>query len=642
MNDNRMALGEAIAAMRRHLQETMEEGGELAPLQIPPALDVLGDCFDLSLLERGILLLCAASELDATIPKLCDRLQGSQNMAYPTFSLAFEVFGQQSLEAMSSEGPLRFWRLLEVFGRDSRPAIACPLKIDDRILNFLTGFNGLDRRLADRFYPLGATEEAGELPTLAPSQEAIVAEICQVLARSQPGQPLPIVQLLGENAGCKQEIARKVAAIGRRSLYGLMGELIPASNAEYAEFMRLWEREEHLLALALYVDTREVTAEAALRRFLSQSRGLIFLDSRRVRLPSNREAVAIAADKPTPKEQRDAWETVLAGEAGDAPLRLASQFSLNFREIEKVAGSTSREERSLWHACLQRSAPSLESLAQRLAVKASWAHLVLPEEELGLLWQIVHQVRLRSRVYDEWGYRDRLNRGLGTAALFAGESGTGKTMAAEVIAHELDLHLYRIDLSSVVSKYIGETEKNLSRLFDAAEEGGAILFFDEADALFGKRSEVKDARDRYANLEIDYLLQRVESYGGLSIMATNMKGSLDTAFLRRLRFVIDFPFPEREYRQQMWEKEFPPQMPVGEMNFAHLSSFNLTGGAIHNIALNAAFLAAKEGEKLEMEHILAAVRSEWKKLGRPIYEAEFQWDGTEVDGKRVFSFTDRL
>ena len=170
-------------------------------------------------------------------------------------------------------------------------------------------------------------------------------------------------------------------------------------------------------------------------------------------------------------------------------------------------------------------------------------------------------VRLRSQIYDEWGFRARLNRGPGTAALFAGESGTGKTMAAEVIAKELDLHLYRIDLSAVVSKYIGETEKNLSHLFDAAAAGGAILFFDEADVLFGKRSEVKDARDRYANIEVDYLLQRIESYGGLSIMATNLKGALDEALLRRLRFVVDFPFPSAEYRQALWQTVFPPRCP---------------------------------------------------------------------------------
>ena len=182
-------------------------------------------------------------------------------------------------------------------------------------------------------------------------------------------------------------------------------------------------------------------------------------------------------------------------------------------------------------------------LAERIEPIATWDDIVLPDYEMGLLHQIADQVEQRSKVYDEWGFREKMNRGLGISALFAGESGTGKTMAAEVIANELRLNLYRIDLSAVVSKYIGETEKNLRRLFDAAEDGGAILFFDEADALFGKRSEVKDSHDRYANIEINYLLQRMEAYRGLAILATNMKSALDHAFLRRLRFIVNFPFP---------------------------------------------------------------------------------------------------
>jgi hypothetical protein len=222
----------------------------------------------------------------------------------------------------------------------------------------------------------------------------------------------------------------------------------------------------------------------------------------------------------------------------------------------------------------------LDILAQRIEAKATWDDIVLPENELNLLHQIADQVERRSQVYDEWGFREKMNRGLGISALFAGESGTGKTMAAEVIANDLHLNLYRIDLSAVVSKYIGETEKNLRRLFDAAEDGGAILFFDEADALFGKRSEVKDSHDRYANIEINYLLQRMEAYRGLAVLATNMKSALDHAFLRRLRFIVNFPFPSREDRARIWQQVFPPQTPVNGVDFDHLARLNLTGGNI--------------------------------------------------------------
>ena len=227
---------------------------------------------------------------------------------------------------------------------------------------------------------------------------------------------------------------------------------------------------------------------------------------------------------------------------------MAGQFTLSQSQIQRVSSLGTREGEPaidrMWQACVVASRPRLDTLAQRLEVKAlSWDDLVLPREEKALLRQIMDQVGQRHHVYETWGFGRRMSRGLGISALFAGESGTGKTLAAEVIAGELQLNLYRIDLSQVVSKYIGETEKNLRKLFDAAEDGGSILFFDEADALFGKRSEVKDSHDRYANIEINYLLQRMDAYRGLAILATNMKSALDTAFMRRLRFVVNFPFP---------------------------------------------------------------------------------------------------
>jgi SpoVK/Ycf46/Vps4 family AAA+-type ATPase len=272
--------------------------------------------------------------------------------------------------------------------------------------------------------------------------------------------------------------------------------------------------------------------------------------------------------------------------------------------------------------------PTLEKLAQRIDVKATWHELVLPAEEKTLLRQVIDQVTRRRCVYDDWGFREKMNRGLGINALFAGESGTGKTMAAEVVANELNLDLYRIDLSAVVNKYIGETEKNLRKLFDAAEDSGAILFFDEADALFGKRSEVKDSHDRYANIEVNYLLQRMESYRGLAILATNQKNALDKAFVRRLRFILNFPFPGIEERTEIWQKVFPLKTPLDEkLDYPRLAKHNLTGGSIHNIALNAAFLAARDGGSVTMPMLLDAARTEFKKLERPMKESDFRWQG---------------
>ena len=257
----------------------------------------------------------------------------------------------------------------------------------------------------------------------------------------------------------------------------------------------------------------------------------------------------------------------------------------------------------------------MEQLARRIDVKADWNQLVLPQEQNALLHQITDQVEQRNRVYESSGLHEKTKEGVGISALFTGESGTGKTMAAEVIANALNIDLYSIDLSAVVSKYIGETEKNLHSIFDAADDSGAILLFDEADALFGKRSEVKDSHDRYANIETSYLLQRMESYRGLAILATNTKDSLDKSFMRRLRFIVDFPIPGGKQRKKIWQKVFPSSAPVDEgLDYERLAKLNLTGGSIFNIALNTTLLASQDGKSITMQKVLNAACAEFKKL----------------------------
>ena len=277
---------------------------------------------------------------------------------------------------------------------------------------------------------------------------------------------------------------------------------------------------------------------------------------------------------------------------------------------------------TLWEASRSHARQRLDDLAQRLETQASWEDLVLPEAQGFVLRDISAHVRQRLKVYETWGFGVKGSRGLGISALFAGTSGTGKTMAAEVIAKELRLDLYRIDLSTVVSKYIGETEKNLRRIFDAAEEGGAILLFDEADAIFGKRSDVKDSHDRYANIEVSYLLQRMESYRGLAILTTNLKSAIDTAFMRRIRFVVQFPFPDLEQRTEIWRRSFPEMAPTYNLQFEKLGQLHIAGGNIRNTALNAAFIAADANEAIQMKHILHAAQSEYSKLEKQLTESE--------------------
>jgi SpoVK/Ycf46/Vps4 family AAA+-type ATPase len=342
--------------------------------------------------------------------------------------------------------------------------------------------------------------------------------------------------------------------------------------------------------------------------------------------------------KPDSSEQCSIWRQALSGLQSSVDTELeaiAEQFdfgpSMISRSLRHALGQARlRDAQSavitgddLWLACRQSAASGMEGLAQAITPCHSWQDLVAPAPVIRVLEEIAAQVAQRHRVYTAWGFGRKLNRGRGISALFAGPSGTGKTMAAEILAGHLNLDLYRIDLSSVVSKYIGETEKNLRRVFDSAERGGAILFFDEADALFGKRTEVKESHDRYANIEIDYLLQRMEEYRGLAILATNMKSHLDQAFLRRLRFLVEFPLPDFAHRKRIWQKTFAPGAPLGGINYDHLARLEISGGNIRNIVVNAAFLAAGDGAAIGMGHLMRAAAREYAKEERLITSAEF-------------------
>ena len=264
--------------------------------------------------------------------------------------------------------------------------------------------------------------------------------------------------------------------------------------------------------------------------------------------------------------------------------------------------------------------------------KTNWDNLILPEGVRKPLFDIVAQVGLKHIVYQKWGMSS--NRGLGIAALFSGVSGTGKTTAAEAIANELKLDLYKIDLSTVISKYIGETEKNLRRIFDAAEAGGAILLFDEADALFGKRTEVKDSKDRHSNAEISYLLQKMEAYSGLAILTTNLPDAIDSAFKRRLRFVVEFAYPDAVAQERIWRSAFGGGAPTNGLDYRALAELNLTGGNIRSVALNAAFEAAQAGEEIGMKHVVSAALTEAKKLGNSTHKLEKMMSSLNLDSTR--------
>jgi SpoVK/Ycf46/Vps4 family AAA+-type ATPase len=316
---------------------------------------------------------------------------------------------------------------------------------------------------------------------------------------------------------------------------------------------------------------------------------------------------------------------------------LAGRFRLTGGQIDDAARSARRLSQrrgtgaatpttaELDTACRLHSSQALNGLAEKMAVRHSWDDIVLSDDQSCQLREVCSAVRHRARVYDEWGFERRLSLGKGFNVLFAGPSGTGKSLAAEVVASELSLDLYRIDLSSVVSKYIGETEKNLARIFAAGELSNAILFFDEADALFGRRSEVRDAHDRYANIETSFLLQRIEEYEGVVVLATNLRKNMDEAFTRRMNATIEFPLPGAGDRYRIWAGIWPPELPRSkDLDHELLADrFELTGGSIRNIALTASFLAAGDGGLVTMAHVVRATRREYQKIGRVPAEGEF-------------------
>jgi AAA+ superfamily predicted ATPase len=610
----------------REKEDAMNSAAAIEP---PPALMILQRRFGLDDFERNVVLLSAAMELDTGMSGLYANAHGYADCSYPTFTLAFKLWPEGPWSALAPDSNLRYWRLIEINQPGSTPLVAAALRADEKIVNYLKGFNHVDERLE----PLleRADEGPGNLPG---SHQAIVEDIIAHVKAAAPIQQPPIFQLIGPDAAGKRSIAKAVCDALGIQLYSVSLGALPSQPAELESLSRLLGRETILVPRALFIDAQDAELPGPpLRRFLTRARGLIFCAVGDRQPDVGRETIMRDVAKPPSREQLETWTAVLGDRGGDAPALLAGQFRLNASEIHAIAtqelanpnpGQASLSDR-LWDASLAQTRPRLDVLAQRIQPSVKLEDVVLPREQSETLKLIADHVRTRARVYDDWGFRAQLNRGLGISALFAGDTGTGKTMAAEALAAELKLNLYRIDLSAVVNKYIGETEKNLRRLFDAAEDGGAILFFDECDALFGKRSEVKDSHDRYANIEIDFLLQRLEAFTGLAILATNMKSALDSAFTRRLRFIVTFPFPGAKEREVIWRKVFPRETPAADLDYARLAALNLSGANIQSIAMNAAFLAAQAGEdEVSMRRVVDAARAEFRKFDWPINEGDFQ------------------
>jgi hypothetical protein len=611
-------------------------------LDPPSAIDQITETFGLTIFERQILLLCAGIEMDSNIATQCSETLGfgrNDRSGTISFSLALALLDDPHWSALAPSAPLRRFHLIEL--ESGHGLTSAPLRIDERILHYLAGVNELDPRLE----PLLQTRR--HTHWIAEEHIALAEEALHSLDILSPNAP--VLHLCGDDPRGQEDIAAVIARHVGRHLFILpienMADLSAASSRlghfetssgnlseSAAQFVPLWTRESAILPAVLLVQCGASALITAAKQIIERLPAPLILASRDP-LILDRRLMRKIVDKPHPTSQKQLWAKAL-GPVG-AKLNghldeIAEQFRLSAETIASVGplvaatadDSGTADPDKLWTACRSLSRPRLEDLAQRIPPVAAWDDLILPENQKRTLRQLAAQSRHRMTVYESWGFAGKGRRGLGISALFAGASGTGKTLAAEVLAKELRLDLYRIDLSAVVSKYIGESEKNLRQVFDAAEEGGVLLLFDECDALFGKRSEAKDSHDRYANIEVSYLLQRMENFQGLAVLTTNFKSAMDKAFQRRLRFTVDFPFPGVPEREAIWQRVFPAQTPTSGLNSKRLAQLNMTGGNIRNIALNAAFLAAEEGEPIQMKHLLHATRQEAIKTERPLSENE--------------------
>jgi hypothetical protein len=647
---NKRYLVNALARVREVLEWHTEHPGEVRPsppitaklsrdnqqireeMPYPPPVEIICKTLRLTLFELNILLWCAGVELDSSLLALSGKLNGSDKKAYPTFGLALAALPEAHWSALSPERPLRYWRLVEI--NHAENLTTAQLKIDECILHYITGLRYYDERLKDYIKPAPPPGE------LVPSHLDIARQASAVMEHLVKNGQMPVLQLFGSDSFSQHAIAGAVCTSLGYDLQLLSTQVMPHESRDLEALARLWNRQAALTGSALLIDSYGIensdhATENALHRFIREMKGILFLTGRERRILPEHPSISFEVHKPTSIEQQNLWQHFLNDEKTDILVdSLVSQFNLNTRDIHLLYEETKRIKENqngniklkdiLWDVCRAHARPRMEELAQRINSPATWEDLVISDSPHLTLKEIAAQVRQRLKVFDLWGFRSRISRGLGVTALFTGSSGTGKTMAAEVLANDLHQDLYRIDLSQVVSKYIGETEKNLRRVFDAAEDGGTILLFDEADALFGKRSEVKDSHDRYANIEVSYLLQRMEDYRGLAILTTNMKDALDTAFLRRIRFIIQFSYPDMEQRREIWRRIFPSDTPRDGLDLDKLAMLNVAGGNIKNIAVYAAFLAADAGEPVRMSHILRAARVEYDKLEMTLTDSEIR------------------
>jgi SpoVK/Ycf46/Vps4 family AAA+-type ATPase len=655
-SSEKTALSPLLKSLAQTTSSNSDRKAESLRLNISLRLFDLEKSFDLSKFGIDCILMCMLPEIDLRFQKLFGYIQDDVTKKYPGVDLLIRTSAENSDNPLklrgvfASESPLLTYRLLiiEEDRNHSIPLLARLVRIDERILNYLLEVEEIDKNIRPFSNLI--------VPALKFDQVILDEEIKSKLKHftGYTTQDAPVCFFQGRPGTGRKTTAEAIChELGQRLLTIDMERLLGAGN-DSASLIRLVFREGLLEKSAIYLDNCNLLFDK--EKSPDSNKSLIFNELARYpfwsfiatekgqcfeRNFNNRPSLNIEFATPSANMRDDLWKQNkdnLTTLAEDADLsEVSNRFKLNGGQIRSAAlaarnialwrnpGKLVIEKSDLFAACRNQSNSNLSSLARKINPKYDWSDIVLPKDQIDQLSEMCNYVKYYQTVYGAWGFERKLSLGKGLNALFAGLSGTGKTMAAEIMAKQLGIDLYKINLSAIVSKYIGETEKNLENIFYEAQTANSILFFDEADALFGKRSEVKDAHDRYANIEIAYLLQRMEEYDGIVILATNLQKNLDEAFVRRLHYNIEFPMPEESDRLRIWKQVFPQEAPLaGDIDLDFMArQFKISGGNIKNIALGAAFLAASNGGLVKMDHLIRSTRREFQKMGKLCTEGDF-------------------
>ncbi|MBS0157878.1 MAG: AAA family ATPase [Nitrospira sp.] len=631
-----------------------------------PRFNWLRQAFGLSSFDLDVIVIVLAPELDLRYERLYAYLQDDVTRKRPSVDLVLNLLCGSVPEKLNgrrhfaTDAPLIAQRLVQLIADPHQvqpPLLTQHLKLDEQVIKLFLEETHLDPRLTACCW---LSEPVITLEAI-PIEKAIKqATRTMVREARKASRPLRLYVQGPPGIGARQFAEALARESGAKLVTVDLSRLLDGGT-DHERVLTLICREAWLQDAVLYIeelDTVRTENRPVLHRLLCEAlakhAGLVVLTGTLPWVPPGHGldgVMAIPLPYPDWEQRRLSWEAALTKSGmtatADCLDKLSDRYRLTTEQITDAVATVrnrsmgvskakkeSRLAEELLAAARAQSGHELARLAKKITPIPTWDDIVLPADTLTQLRELCQRVGQRRRVLGEWGFDKKLSLGKGVNALFAGSSGTGKTMAAEVIANELGLDLYKIDLSGVVSKYIGETEKNLDRIFSAVEQANAILFFDEADALFGKRSEVRDSHDRYANIEISYLLQKMEQYEGITILASNLRQNLDDAFIRRLAFTIHFPFPDEVQRQEIWEKVWPTQVPLAkDVDLEFLAQqFKLSGGNIKNIALASAFLAAADGGKVTMGHLRHATQREYQKLGKTLSSVEL---GGVSNGARV-------